>query len=120
MISSKSGDYGWEECVNWWREKYELLTEEQKIEAISHTKDWLQTATNKYWKTDYGYRWYLNLIDLYGSKAQKQEAISQAIAWIKANKDESNQVRCTYLFLVNKYGSWQDKDKAIEYTKVAL
>ena len=120
LTSLESGDLGWEECVNWWREKYELLTEEQKIEAISHTKDWLQTATNKYWKTDYGYRWYLKLIDLYGSQAQKQEVINQATAWIKANKDESNQVRCTYLFLVNKYGGWQDKDKAIARTTTWL
>ena len=120
LTSLERGDLGWEECVNWWREKYELLTEEQKIEAISHTKDWLQTATNKYWKTDYGYRWYLKLIDLYGSQAQKQEVINQATAWIKANKDESNQVRCTYLFLVNKYGGWQDKDKAIARTTTWL
>ena len=120
LTSLESGDLGWEECVNWWREKYELLTEEQKIEAISHTKDWLQTATNKYWKTDYGYRWYLKLIDLYGSQAQKQEVINQATAWIKANKDESNQVRCTYLYLANKYGSWQDKDKAIARTTTWL
>ena len=120
LTSLESGDLGWEECVNWWREKYELLTEEQKIEAISHSKNWLQTATNKYWKTDYGYRWYLKLIDLYGSQAQKQEVINQATAWIKANKDESNQVRCTYLFLVNKYGGWQDKDKAIARTTTWL
>ncbi len=116
LTSLESGDFGWEECVNWWREKYQLLTEEQNIEAISHSKNWLQTSDNKYWQTDYGYRWYLNLIDLYGSELQKQEAIAQSLIWIKSNKDESNRVRRTHLYLVNKYGSWLDKDKAIART----
>lgn len=52
LINLETQGYGWDECVIWWREKYKLLTEDQKIETIKYSKNWLQTSDNKYWQTD--------------------------------------------------------------------
>ena len=68
LISHENECLSYDKWIDWWYEKYELLTEEQRIEAIQQTAVWLKTHPNKYWQSDYGYRWYLNLIDSYGSK----------------------------------------------------
>lgn len=120
LISIENEYLSWDEWIDWWYERYESLTEEQRIEAIQQSAVWLKTNTNKYWQSDYGYCWYLNLIDSYGSELQKQETIKQTITWLRANKDELNKVRFRYLTLVDKYGSWQDRVKAIDRTTAWL
>ena len=120
LISLENECLSWDEWIDWWYERYESLTEEQRIEAIQQTAVWLKTHSNKYWQSDYGYCWYLNLIDSYGSEFKKQEVIRQTIIWLRANKDELNKVRFRYLTLVDKYGNWQEREQAIARTTAWL